>query len=106
MGHEIKAIRERLNAIAKDREDFHFDFHFSQSFVEPQAMNRDKETYVFEEIVGRENDKEVIIERLFNDIVVENISIIPIVGIGGLGKTTLAQLVDRKSTRLNSSHRR
>ncbi|XP_030949115.1 putative disease resistance protein RGA4 [Quercus lobata] len=92
MGRQIKAIRERLNAIAKDKEDF----HFIQSFIEPQVMSRDRETYSFvleDEVVGRENDKEVIIEILFDDNVVENISIIPIVGIGGLGKTTLAQLV-------------
>ena len=97
MGHEIKAIRERLNVIAKDKNDF----HFIQSSIEPQIMKRARETYSFvleEEIVGRENDKKEIIECLFDDNVVENISIIPIVGIGGLGKTTLAQLVYNDET--------
>ncbi|XP_030962437.1 putative disease resistance protein RGA4 [Quercus lobata] len=93
MGHKIKAIRKKLKAIAKDKEAF----HFSQSFVEPQVMNRgDRETYSFvleDEVIGREDDKKEIMERLFDDNVVENISIIPIVGFGGLGKTTLAQLV-------------
>uniref|UniRef100_A0A7N2N728 Disease resistance protein RGA3 n=1 Tax=Quercus lobata TaxID=97700 RepID=A0A7N2N728_QUELO len=93
MGHEIKAIREKLNAIAKDKEAF----HFSQSLVEPRVMTRgDRETYSFvleDEVIGREDDKKEIMERLFDDNVVANISIIPIVGFGGLGKTTLAQLV-------------
>ena len=81
MGHEIKAIREKLNVNAKDKDDF----HFIQSSIEPQIMNRARETYSFvleDEIVGRENDKKEIIEYLFDDNVVENISIIPIVGIG------------------------
>ncbi|XP_030925220.1 putative disease resistance protein RGA4 [Quercus lobata] len=93
MGHEIKAIREKLNAIAKDKEAF----HFSQSLVEPRVMTRgDRETYSFvleDEVIGREDDKKEIMKRLFDDNVVANISIIPIVGFGGLGKTTLAQLV-------------
>ena len=59
IGHEIKAIRERLNAIAKDKEAF----HFSQSLVEPQVMNRGRETYSFvleDEVIGREDDKKEI----------------------------------------------
>ena len=56
IGHEIKAIREKLNVLAKDKDDF----HFIQSSIEPKIMNRARETYSFvleDEIVGRENDK-------------------------------------------------
>ena len=40
-----------------------------------------------------EVDKKVIIERLLDSKIEENVSFLPIVGIGGLGKTTLAQFV-------------
>ncbi|KAL4600466.1 hypothetical protein ACB092_11G200600 [Castanea dentata] len=92
MGHKIKAIRERLDVIKNEKEDF----HFIQNSVEPQVMNRDRETYSFvleEDVVGREDDKEEIIKLLLDANTVENVSIIPIIGIGGLGKTTLAQLI-------------
>ncbi|KAL4600407.1 hypothetical protein ACB092_11G197500 [Castanea dentata] len=97
MGHRIKATRERLDVIANDMAKF----SFIKGSTEPQVKSRDnRETYSFipqDEVVGREDDKQKIIKFLldtnFEDTNVEdNVSIIPIVGIGGLGKTTLAQL--------------
>ncbi|KAM3685775.1 hypothetical protein ACJW31_11G144000 [Castanea mollissima] len=77
IGHRIKAIRERLDAITIDKKDF----HFIQSSIEPQVMNRGRETYSFvleENVVGREDDKKEIIKLLLDTNTVENVSVIPI----------------------------
>ncbi|XP_050282908.1 putative disease resistance protein RGA4 isoform X2 [Quercus robur] len=92
MGHRIKATRKRLDVIKNEM----MKFSFIKGSIEPQVKNRDRETYSFvlqEEVIGREDDKQEIIKFLLHTNVEDNVSIIPIVGIGGLGKTTLAQLI-------------
>ena len=44
-------------------------------------------------MVWREDDRKEILKPLLDTNIVENVSIIPIIGVGGLGKTTLAQFV-------------
>ncbi|XP_065631973.1 putative disease resistance protein RGA1 [Quercus suber] len=87
MGHKVKAIRERLDSIKKDR-----GFHLDELPVETQV----RETHSFvrtEDVIGRDNDKVEIIRILLDPNVEESVLILPIIGLGGLGKTTLAQLV-------------
>jgi Leucine-rich repeat (LRR) protein len=93
MARKIKAIRKRLDAINADRQNFRLE----ERHVETRVVNRERDqthSLVRKEVViGRENDKKAVIDCLMDSKVEEDVSVLPIVGIGGLGKTTLAKLV-------------
>ncbi|KAM1577688.1 hypothetical protein ACFX1Z_039335 [Malus domestica] len=91
MSHKIKDINKRLSEVASrtpsdlnnNREDTRFILRerVAHSFV-PK-----------DNIIGRDEDKKALIQLLLDPISTENVSTISIVGIGGLGKTALAQLI-------------
>ncbi|KAL5538339.1 hypothetical protein UlMin_043603 [Ulmus minor] len=92
MARGIKKIRETLDKIQANR-----SFHLVERLEDTRSFMRPAESYSFvitDEVIGRNDDKKAIIELLLSDFETKkNVSTIAIVGIGGLGKTTLAQLI-------------
>ncbi|KAL6900678.1 hypothetical protein ACP4OV_005354 [Aristida adscensionis] len=65
------------------------------SMEEPQAMYSQMHAALDEsvEIFGRDGDKDVVVKLLLEQQYKKNVEVLPILGMGGLGKTTLAKMV-------------
>ncbi|KAK9141389.1 hypothetical protein Scep_011070 [Stephania cephalantha] len=94
MAHRVKDLNERLIEIGNEKERFKFNV----SSVSPAPVISGSSVYretassvVPSDIVGRKDDKSRLVEEILSEGDV--FSVIPVVGLGGLGKTTLAQLV-------------
>ncbi|XP_011013383.1 PREDICTED: putative disease resistance protein RGA1, partial [Populus euphratica] len=91
MAHKLKNVREKLAAIAKERQNFHLTEGAMEmeadSFVQRQTWSSVNES----EIYGRGKEKEELINMLLTTS--GDLPIHAIRGMGGLGKTTLVQLV-------------
>ncbi|KAK9016445.1 hypothetical protein V6N11_078944 [Hibiscus sabdariffa] len=95
MGRKIKDIKTRLSSIQNETKMFNL-VERDHSVETPFMAKRRQQTHSFvrkDEIIGREDDKKALLKLLLEFESEENVYIIPIVGIGGLGKTALAQLV-------------
>ncbi|KAM0866948.1 hypothetical protein ACQ4PT_042310 [Festuca glaucescens] len=96
VANEMEKMREDLKEITDQHEKF--------KFVEGTNTNEPKVTHIREtsstleaQIIGRSDEKGEILASLI-DRMTEDITVLPIYGIGGIGKTTLAKMV------YNSSH--
>ncbi|KAJ6370862.1 hypothetical protein OIU77_001383 [Salix suchowensis] len=90
MVHKLKSVREKLDAISMERQEFRLE-----EAVEIEAESSDwRQTWSWvneSEVYGRGREKEYVINMLLTSS--DDLSIHAICGMGGLGKTTIAQLV-------------
>lgn len=106
ISQKINAIRDRLDDIARDRYDLKLGER-EGSLGRPEAVRRRETSSLVSEscVFGRDEDRDNVVGLLASDgrdpPSSTNVSGLLIAGMGGLGKTTLAQLV-YNDQRINS----
>ncbi|KAJ4803957.1 Disease resistance protein RGA2 [Rhynchospora pubera] len=92
MAYKIKSITERLEEISKAR----CDLHLRECDGERRVIGSEKQppttSYVDEITFGRKHEKDELIQLLISKTDAQFV-VIPIVGMAGVGKTALAQLI-------------
>ncbi|KAF7852004.1 hypothetical protein BT93_L1697 [Corymbia citriodora subsp. variegata] len=93
MAHEMKELRERLDWIDKEKNQFNLS---TMVYKKTIVLQRETHSVILaSNVIGRNEEKESIIEflRTLDDARDEIIAVLPIIGVEGTGKTTLTKLV-------------
>nr|UBY07239.1 NBS-LRR disease resistance protein [Dasypyrum villosum] len=91
MSRKMKDALEMIDELVVEMNNFHFLHRAAEA---PSTLHLQTHSCVNEsEIVGREGEKEQVVKILLDNSSNNILNVLPIVGMGGIGKTTLAQLV-------------
>ncbi|XVE91608.1 hypothetical protein REPUB_Repub01dG0024800 [Reevesia pubescens] len=94
MARQFKNVREKLDAIAEERTKFHLREGVTEVEIQRKDDRETSSLVTESEVYGRKNEKEMIIRMLLENVSdSDDLSVHAICGMGGLGKTTMAQLV-------------
>ncbi|XP_044497257.1 putative disease resistance protein RGA3 [Mangifera indica] len=91
IAQKIKELNEKLDIIAKEKD--RYNFNDTKSIETPERV-RTTSLVDVAEIYGRESEKKSLVSKLLDERNEEqkDLPVISLIGMGGIGKTTLAQL--------------
>ncbi|KAK4364725.1 hypothetical protein RND71_016083 [Anisodus tanguticus] len=91
VGKRMKEMMDKLDAIAEERRNF----QLHEKIIERQVARRETGFVLTEpEVYGRDKEEDEIVKILINNVSdAQELPVLPILGMGGLGKTALAQMV-------------
>ncbi|KAI9116494.1 hypothetical protein K1719_012661 [Acacia pycnantha] len=93
MGRKIRAIRKKLHEIYYEKNLLMLHESSSSTSNESHEWRRTDPFVSEQSVIGIDEERKHLVSTLLNPDVKSDVSVVPIVGIGGSGKTTLAQLV-------------
>ncbi|KAL5803613.1 hypothetical protein ACOSQ4_031918 [Xanthoceras sorbifolium] len=94
IGSRMRDIRERLDETAEERSKFHLIEGGAERRSDVITNRQTGSVLTQSRVYGRDEDKARTVECLVEKVSgFDGVSVYPIVGLGGLGKTTLAQTV-------------
>ncbi|KAJ1375286.1 Virus X resistance protein-like, coiled-coil domain [Sesbania bispinosa] len=88
---KMKRIRERLDEIAEERSKFHLTETVTERRTGVIDWRQTTSIITQPQVYGRAEDEDKVVDGGASDL--EDLSVYPIIGLGGLGKTTLAQVI-------------
>ncbi|XP_030512513.2 putative disease resistance protein RGA3 [Rhodamnia argentea] len=94
MAHDMKELRKRLDGINEEKTQLDLSSDVHEKTI---ALRRETHSFVLpRNVIGRNKERKMIIDMLLrgsDDGGAGTIAVIPILGMGGTGKTTLTKLV-------------
>ncbi|KAK4728190.1 hypothetical protein R3W88_021178 [Solanum pinnatisectum] len=88
---QMEQVMKKLNAIVEERKNF----HLHEKIIERQVVRPETGSILTEpQVYGRGKEKDEVVKILINSVSdAQELSVLPIFSMGGLGKATLAQMV-------------
>ncbi|VAI68517.1 unnamed protein product [Triticum turgidum subsp. durum] len=93
MSRKLKNVLKKINKLVKEMNTFGLESSVPREERQHPWRQTHSKLEETTQIFGRDDDKEVVVKFLLDQQDQRRVHVLPIIGMGGLGKTTLAKMV-------------